>query len=615
MGHAFDSHAKGPTRRDQLTGAQRCLLDHILLRTYEIAVREMEMERTDPEGYARRVSTIRPALDMSSTSTVRGVQAKRRCCSRQENIWTTLVAATSFEDWSNTPNHISTAFRDIRSEMDNSNITLGLPKNLREDSILSSAHRSAKGALKKTALVFPVLFPSDLDDAQPIMEGLFAFMEERLVAEIRNPHGCNESTLQRTREERAKEGERLRQQLYKDVTKSWFLSKQEGIEAILRDSHNYEKFLENRGRASGQSYRRVDDWRQYVVEYLDYFGAQLLAVPIDDTDVIPQVSTDILHTLRIFLDHPRIVTIVAGNLRTLRQDLVWRAMSEVRSSMQALSASDTATAFAWRRFLRRQIEEYLDKVIPRPQRQYLKLNSFPPGDGKYKSDFERFLPSKSLDEYCLLQIRFWQKRFYEANIKANRRWINRKRETDSQNDRITLEHLLAWWLLRYRYKDKLGPRTPRELQTFVSYSSHDKELPFSAFKRYKGWQEKRLAVILFENAENYELIHRLEDGDVLLEWLSQQDLASEWVGHRSFSLDGRKISEGTYSYNYICYRLDLAWRSHCAKIMRVRYRKLFFRGQRGAISAIGRHFFLYIGNPRQHVCMTRLVIQSYPQIA
>jgi hypothetical protein len=75
--------------------------------------------------------------------------------------------------------------------------------------------------------------------------------------------------------------------------------------------------------AGGQCYRRVSKWRLYESDYLDYFGVQLKVVSIDDTDINPGVSTDILHTLRIFLDHPRSVTIIAGDAPTKGLPAPW----------------------------------------------------------------------------------------------------------------------------------------------------------------------------------------------------------------------------------------------------------------------------------------------------
>jgi hypothetical protein len=550
-----ESSTAGPLPRENLTNAQRRILDQILVHTYEIAAREAAEERQSslPGSYIRNQFQRRPRhvfhIDGSrgagKTTLLLTVREHLGYLGRGDDVGDHSVPREALE-----------TFDKIRDENDLSSDEDTLPEDLKKHRFFRAPHKTAHGT-RRTALIFPVLFPSDLDDAQPTMEGLFAFMDQQLTEEIAQTGTRDRSELQAQREERAARARKLQADLYAKVAKSWFLSREEGIEAILRDSHNYDKFFEKRGRASGQSYRRVGDWRNYVNEYLDFFDSELLAIFIDDTDVIPDVSIDILHTLRVFLDHPRIVTIVAGNLRTLRQSMVWRTMSQVQSSMQALSSSDSPTAREWRGFMRRQIEEYLDKVIPRQQRHFLLLQMRPRG-GAGKSDFSRFAHAASFDEYCKKRAMVWLQRFFQTTLKAHRRWITNRREVKTLNDRVTLEHLLSWWLLRHYYRDTLGPKTPRELKTLIGYTAHEENNPNSLFKRHKAWHEKRLAVILFENAENFELIHRFEDSDhSLMDWLLRQDLSSEWVGKRSFMINQRKIPENTYSYNYICYRLDL----------------------------------------------------------
>ncbi len=557
MNRDYDPLSGGSTRREQLTGMQRRVLDHMLLRTYEIAVQEAEIEFNNPEDYAARQFERRPR-HVFYIDGARGSGKTTLLLAAREHLQY-LGCGDELEDRPRIPPHIEDAYVAIRNDNCFANEGPEFSKPLQAGKLFRSPHQSPKGRPKRTTLVFPVLFPSDLDNAQPIMEGLFAFMDGQLAIEIENAGNISKAYHQPLKEERVRAGRELQRRLHRDVTKSWFLSKQEGIEAILRDSHNYDKFLENRGRASGQSYRRVHDWRQFVNEYLDYFGAQMLAIFIDDTDVIPESSTDILHTLRIFLDHPRIVTAVAGNLRTLRQSLVWLAMSRMRRSMGALSSRAGSTALEWRQFLRHQIEEYLDKVVPRPQRQFLSLRTPLGNNPEGDSDLERFLsPAKSLAEYCNHRMDVWLHRFFQTKIETNNRWHDGKREIGDAKEHAQLEHLLSWWLFRHWYLEKLGPRTPRELKTLVHYTCHDENAKHSIFRRNKNWHEKRLAVILFENSENHELVHRFGDGDWrVTEWLSRQELSSEWIGNRSFYINGRKIPEGTYSYNYICYRLDL----------------------------------------------------------
>ena len=56
----YDPLAGGSIARDRLTAAQRRVLDHILLRTYEIAVQEAAVELKDPDNYASMQFERRP---------------------------------------------------------------------------------------------------------------------------------------------------------------------------------------------------------------------------------------------------------------------------------------------------------------------------------------------------------------------------------------------------------------------------------------------------------------------------------------------------------------------------------------------------------------------------
>ena len=285
MNRDYDPLSGGSTRREQLTGMQRRVLDHMLLRTYEIAVQEAEIEFNNPEDYAARQFERRPR-HVFYIDGARGSGKTTLLLAAREHLQY-LGCGDELEDRPKIPPHIEDAYVAIRNDNCFANEGPEFSKPLQAGKLFRSPHQSPKGRPKRTTFVFPVLFPSDLDNAQPIMEGLFAFMDGQLAIEIENAGNISKAYHQPLKEERVRAGRELQRRLHRDVTKSWFLSKQEGIEAILRDSHNYDKFLENRGRASGQSYRRVHDWRQFVNEYLDYFGAQMLAIFIDDTDVIP----------------------------------------------------------------------------------------------------------------------------------------------------------------------------------------------------------------------------------------------------------------------------------------------------------------------------------------
>ncbi len=91
------------------------------------------------------------------------------------------------------------------------------------------------------------------------------------------------------------------------------------------------------GEASEASHSRIVEWRDFVNEFLDVVNAELLAVSFDDTDNRPDGTAEILQTARIFLCHPRIVTVVAGNLRAMRQSLVLEDMRVMRDPIGSLA--------------------------------------------------------------------------------------------------------------------------------------------------------------------------------------------------------------------------------------------------------------------------------------
>lgn len=447
--------------------------------------------------------------------------------------------------------------------------------------------------VRHTALVLPVLFPSDLENAQPIMEGLFSLLAERLEEWIKanksesgHPEGGR----------RQKQANKLLDQIYRTVAKGWFQSQREGLDAILAEAFSYDDFIERRGKASGGSYRRVREWRDFINNYLNFFEAQTLVVSVDDTDVNPDVSADILHTIRIFLDHPRIVTLIAGNLRAMRQSLLQRQLAGMRQSVGALASPEGQTAVEWRRFLRQQTEEYLDKILPRAIRFYISLTPdqhyneelAEPGDQGLSNDQKRVARALatdfgrvsshhlktplSFDDYCKHCLRANIGDFLALKLDAHRKWGARQSERRSREDEFKLEYQISWWLMRHWYGDKLQPRTFRELRTLLELTAPESIRADSAAQPNSASEavpaskcdkdriaSKRLPVVLFDSPLNYELSHRLSDSDAnIMSWLRTQDIESFWHGSRYFRINDREVSEGGYSFEFLCFRMDLA---------------------------------------------------------
>ena len=240
------------------------------------------------------------------------------------------------------------------------------------DNLFTCDHEGPSGKRFSTACTLNALFPSDLESSQPLMEGVFAHMAEKISAKLKEIEktDCPD-------EKQRKRLEELRKKLQVEVVSGWYLSRAEGQEALLRDSLNFNEYMEKRGDRSGQSFKRVSGWRDFVNKFLDELSYQTLAVFIDDTDVKPEATADMLNTIRVFLDHPRIVTVLAGNVRTMRNSLVHTELRQLTSSIHSLSRPDDPDADDWRRSTRQHVEEYLDKVLPRYNRYFLRIKPEP----------------------------------------------------------------------------------------------------------------------------------------------------------------------------------------------------------------------------------------------
>ena len=242
-------------------------------------------------------------------------------------------------------------------------------------------------------------------------------------------------------------------------------------------------------------------WRDYVRKFLDFFDSEVLGVFIDDTDVNPEITEDILHTVRIFFSHPRIVTVIAGHLRSMRQSLMQIEMADLRESLSSLGSADAATAVEWRRFARRQIEEYLEKVLPRFNRFYLSIScerSFPSNDSEPKhggkgntiesgerkncprkgrapddsSDDSKYCIRDNFDTFCMDRLYAYLSSYHKARTKRLRE--NRLPiEAVPLAERYDLDHFISWWLFWLYYGENLYPQSIRQSSMLECYTMCD----------------------------------------------------------------------------------------------------------------------------------------------
>jgi len=428
---------------------------------------------------------------------------------------------------------------------------------------------------RRVACSLDILFPSDLEGGQPVMEGIFAFMHRKLDDEIDRLEHEKPSDWNK----RVDEARKLKNKLVRKISPGWYLSRSDGSDAIIRDSADYHDYLKKMGDAGVIAFSRVHAFRDFVVDYLKFFKAELLAVFFDDTDVSPSVTRDILHTIRIFLDHPRIVTILAGHLKSMRQSLLWEYMRDIKEPIDAAAETEGTTATEWRQFQQQQVEEYLEKVLPRQFRNLIRVEHMNDLDDhateeedddddegtdggntdkerEDKSDFAAIF-GETFNKYCAEVQNKFLPEFAKAKHEAYYNDSISRLEIQDERQRSDLENWMAWYFFRHRYSDQLKPRSVRVKVTMKSMAMPAKESPFHSDK-VPGDFRRRLAVFLFDNPDNYELIQRFGDTDTrVMRWLRRQQVRSKWTGERYFEINGNKIYEGTYSYSFISFRTDL----------------------------------------------------------
>jgi hypothetical protein len=582
--HEFDPFASlDPTAAqpiynlEDLTQNQYRILERTILRAYEIAEREGYFEQTLGHGedkgiaYERHQYLRRP----SQTYFVDGPRGsgKTSLIITLKDLLQYLGTGRPFpkkpEKYEYNPGGI---LHTIQDNLQAAGRRIGepagrrpqLPRLMARDLDLFSEH-NVGGVRRRTAICLPVVHPADLESGQAVMEGLFALMGNEIEKEI---------SIRKAQHDRQQEIDTLidlKTELSEGVAKGWYLSRQAGTDAILRDSLNYKDYLLQIGEASGASHSRVRLWREYVNKFLDHLRVQVLVIFLDDADNRPEVTLDILHTIRIFLDHPRIMSVIAGNLRSVRQTLIIDQLRQISSAMTTLRRASATAEQQWRHLVRRNIEEFLEKVLPRANRFFLALDETKLPEnfaadggavtgnvarGPSTDDYKRILGS-TLDTHCVNTLDLHAGRFLAARKEAHLRFLTGQDEIGSDEQRLDLENYMSWWLFRFWYKDALKPKSIRQLLALRAYTLTNPWSP-GISDRLPEYHRKRLPVLLFEAPENYRLIHRFGDHDrSVLRWLNTQDVTSQWQGARYIEINNVKLHSDCYSYQFLLYRVDL----------------------------------------------------------
>ncbi len=394
------------------------------------------------------------------------------------------------------------------------------------------------------AKVLRIIFPGDMERGDSLMEAVFTGVRDSLEKLQKQA----DDRADKRGDEKAKE---LIRKLREEVSQGWYYGHQFGIDALIRDSVDYADLVSNFEKQSGKAAHRAEKWYEYVDQYLNFLKVETLVVMLDDSDVGPEATSDILQSARMSLSHPRIVTIIAGNLDSMRGSLIQQAMDKLSPAIGSLASTDSRTARDWRRGHRQLVEEYLDKVLPPANRFYLRPIEATPGRARGDTDFKR-IATAPLEDFVKAAHNQYRKLFLDAKFRlALDREIS-GRDVPTATDIAPLEAYLSWWFFSDRYRD-LAPRVPRQIATFRDFF----QWMLNDAARPKH-EPKRLLVALFHNPANFLLIQRLGDIDSKIpDWLRQQVLESFWYGRRLFRINGRELEEGSYPHRYIAYRLDV----------------------------------------------------------
>lgn len=387
-----------------------------------------------------------------------------------------------------------------------------------------------------------IIFPADLDKQEYVMEAVFAALREDLDLAVENERSST----------RRLQGEKIRRRLINDVAAGQYFARRFGVETVMRDSVNFEHLVKQWDDLNIKAANRTEVWREFIDEYMNWSNICSLAILLDDSDQRPEVTYDILQTARNMFNHPQIICVIAGNTRAMRNSLIQLSMRALADVMPALNAKEHPTGDAWRRSERRQVEQIIEKILPEAKRYYL-----PPME---PTDFRRVL-GVSLDEIVSAALRGQRQQFMRTKMLSSYMLELKRTDVPTPRGSAILEDYISWWLFQTQYGGRLRPFSARQARTFGEYYAEyalEGGPEFPPGRNGDLGRAKRLSVALFENSQNFALLQRFEDHDNnVTEWLGRQQLASEWGEQRAFIVDGRRIAAGTYSHDFLCYRLDV----------------------------------------------------------
>ena len=210
---------------------------------------------------------------------------------------------------------------------------------------------ASHGREGQTALVLPLLYPCEMEHAESTMENIFAQIDEILRPKTEREH-------------EDKKREKLIGTLRHDISVGWAFSRGIGVDTLSRDSLDYKDFVGRRAEQATIGYMRVEKWRRYVNDLLEYFHRELLVICIDDTDLDATLSEDILHAIRIYLSHPRIVVLLAADMKALEKRLEMVFVQKLGRPLKGLPKELAGVGKEWFKFQKTELRNYIHKIMP-----------------------------------------------------------------------------------------------------------------------------------------------------------------------------------------------------------------------------------------------------------
>lgn len=237
---------------------------------------------------------------------------------------------------------------------------------------------------QKLTLPLPLIFPNEMAHTETVIENVFAllhnFLEKyrsKLESDLMPPtwetrdfrdfvKGQRDGNdYKQPRLTKLQKIEALLLDLKNNVARGWTFSQELGEELLGRDSLDFQDYVGRRSEQVHHSYLRIETWRDFVNTFLDTFGYRFLVICIDDTDLSPIVGEGILHAIRMYFCHPRIITILSVNYNTLRYTLQTLAFRRLSESLRVIPDNfQGKLKHEWLQHEQKTVNQYLEKLLP-----------------------------------------------------------------------------------------------------------------------------------------------------------------------------------------------------------------------------------------------------------